>query len=113
MKVRKYCGKARVRVRSEFLAYPLIPESRFYNRYLAIPFCCESRCSGGTQFFDPLTVTVRSNPSSVTDSVPIISELDCDTFILVGVEVPNFQVRVWFSLEICSLTSLPYFLFHT
>ena len=65
------------------------------------------------QFPNPLTIMVRSNPSSVIDSILKISELDCDMFILVRAEVPNFQDHFRFSSKIFSLTSLFYFSFHT
>ena len=115
MKARKYCGEARACVRSEFLAYPLIPDSKFRNRSLVVLFHSVVRAVVPVimQFLDSSTIMVRSDPSSMTDSVPIISGLDCDTFTLVKVEVPNFRVCFRFSLKIFSLTSLSYFLFHT
>ena len=65
------------------------------------------------RFPDLLTITIRSDLSSVTDSISKISGLDRDMFTLVKAEVPNFRDHFWFSLEIFSLTSLSYILFHT
>ena len=66
-----------------------------------------------TSFLDPLTVMVRSDLSSIRDSVPKISGLDLDTFTLVRAEVLDFQDHFRFSLEIFSLTCLSYFSYHT
>ena len=65
------------------------------------------------RFFDPLTVTVRSDLSSIMDLVPLISGLDHDMFTLIRAKVFDFRDHFRFSLEIFSLTSLSYFLFHT
>ena len=43
------------------------------------------------RFFDLLTITVRSDLLSVTNSIPIMSELDCDTFILVRAKVLDLR----------------------
>ena len=79
-----------MRVRSKFLACPLIPESGSCSRSVAVTFYYAYCYSGSTQFLDPLTVTVRSGPSSATVLVLIIIGLDPDTFSLVREEVLDF-----------------------
>ena len=66
-----------------------------------------------TRFFDPLPVTISSDPLAVTNLVPKISGMDHDTFTLVKAEILTFQDPFWFSVEIqlFSLTSLSHFSF--
>ena len=92
MKARKYHREARAHVRSEFLAYPLMPKSKLCNRSLAVRSVVRAVVSVVTRFFDPLTIIVRSDLSSITDLVPIISGLDRDTFTLIRAKIPNFRV---------------------
>ena len=83
------CGRAKAHVKNEFLACPLIPESRSCSRSVAVMFYYTCRWSYA------LSWSVDCNgkiwPVSVIVLVPILSRLDSDTFTLVSEKVPNFQ----------------------
>ena len=112
-KAKKWSGEARARVRPKFLAYPLIPKSRSCSHSVAIMFHCAYRYSGHHAFSWSVDCNGKIQAVSITVSVPIISELDPDTFTLARGEVSIFRDGFQIFLEIFSLTSLSYFCFHT
>ena len=106
--------KVRAQVKSGIIGLPSYTRFRIHNHFLAVHLVvARVIVSVVTRFSDLLIVTVSSDPSTITDSVPKISRLDCNTFTLVKAEVPNFWDHFWFSLEIFSITSLSYFPFST
>ena len=106
--------KVKAQMRSGVLSLPSYTRFRIRNHFLAVhSVIARIVVLVVTWFSNPLTVTISSDLSTVTNSVPKISGLDCDTFTLVRAKVPNFRDHFRFSLEIFSLTSLSYFRFCT